>query len=222
MIPLWAQIAGGAAAVASITSSSTQTAHLFKRRTAEGISPTTWVLLTISSLSWFAYGISVRSPQQIVANSTWAFLALPMTWFILNGRPLATRITAEIIVILSLFVLIAIGTIDSSIPGWIGLPASLTLGIPQIRFTLRHGRGPGISLPAWTFLAASSYMWFTYGVGSGEVPVMVNSGIAAVLGTIVVIALIARPNPSGTAPALTVDSLPVTESGLDGVEIPLG
>lgn len=195
--------------------------RLFRGRTAEGISPSTWILLSISSLAWFAYGISVRSPQQIVANGTWAFLILPLTWFMLEGRSRSTKVAAELVVIVALVALILIGTLNSSIPGWIGMPASLMVSIPQIRYTLRHGRGPGISLPAWVFLAASSYLWFTYGVGSGEVPVMVNSGIAAMLGTVVVIALIIRPAPIVATGAADSGIETHTAPGLDGVELPL-
>lgn len=199
MIPLWAQIAGAAAALASITSSSTQTVRMLRVRTAEGISPTTWILLTVSSLAWFAYGVSVRSPQQIIANGSWVILIIPLTWFMLKDSSLKMRIVAELIVAFALVALLAIGQFNENIPGWIGIPASLTVSIPQIRFTIRHGRGPGISLAAWTFLAASSYLWFTYGIGAGEIPVIANSGIAALLGTTVVIALVVRPQ----APALT-------------------
>ncbi len=98
MIPLWAQIAGGAAAVASIVSSSTQTTRLLRVRTAAGIAPSTWILLSLSSLAWFAYGVSVRSPQQIIANGTWVVLVIPLSWFMLHDRPLRTRIGAELLV----------------------------------------------------------------------------------------------------------------------------
>ena len=172
---------------------------MLRVRTAEGISPTTWILLTVSSLAWFAYGVSVRSPQQIIANGSWVILIIPLTWFMLKDSSLKMRIVAELVVAFALVALLTIGQFNENIPGWIGIPASLTVSIPQIRFTIRHGRGPGISLAAWTFLAASSYLWFTYGIGSGEIPVIANSGIAALLGTTVVIALVVRPQ----APALT-------------------
>lgn len=193
MIPLWAQIAGGAAAVASITSSSTQTARLLRVRTAEGISPSTWILLIITSITWFAYGISVRSPQQIVANGSWVVLIVPLTWFMLHDRPVRVRLGAEALITLALIALLGLGVLNENIPGWLGMPASLTVSIPQIRYTLKHGRGPGISVFAWAFLATSSYLWFTYGIGAGELPVVVNSGLAALLGTFVVVALLVRP-----------------------------
>lgn len=195
VIPLWAQLAGGAAAIASIVSAATQTIRMIRVRTADGIAPLTWILLSISSLTWFAFGISVRSPQQIVANGAWVVLVIVLTWFMMDDRTIGARLGGQAMLAVTLALLIVLGMIDENIPGWIGIPASLTLSIPQIRYTLRHGRGPGISLPAWVLLATSSYLWFTYGIGAGQVPVIVNSGMAALLGTVVVFALLVRPHP---------------------------
>ncbi|NBU39083.1 MAG: hypothetical protein EBS32_12770 [Actinobacteria bacterium] len=206
VIPLWAQLAGGAAALASIVSAATQTIRMIRVRTADGIAPLTWILLSISSLTWFAYGISVRSPQQIVANGSWVVLVIVLTWFMMNDRMFGARLGGQTTLAVTLALLIILGMVDENIPGWIGIPASLTLSIPQIRYTLRHGRGPGISLPAWVFLATSSYLWFTYGIGAGQVPVIVNSGMAALLGTVVVIALLVRPHPiESESPVVAVD-----------------
>ena len=194
---------------------------MLRVRTAEGISPTTWILLTISSLAWFAYGVSVRSPQQIIANGSWVILVIPLTWFMMKERSTRERIGAELGVALALAVLLGLGHINEDIPGWIGIPASLTVSIPQIRFTIRHGRGPGISLAAWIFLASSSYLWFTYGVGAGEIPVIANSGIAALLGTTVVVALLLNP---GTTDASVVDpsgDADLVTGGVEDVEVPL-
>ena len=220
MIPLWAQIAGGAAAVASIVSSSTQTTRLLRVRTAAGIAPSTWLLLVTSSLAWFAYGVSVRSPQQIIANGTWVILVIPLSWFMLIEKPLRTRLGAQFLIALSLLFLLGLGVINENIPAYIGMPASILVNLPQIRYTIQHGRGPGISVAAWAFLATSSYLWFTYGIGAGEVPVIINSGIAAVLGTIAVIALLVRPTTRQSMSELTSDADLVT-GGVEDVEVPL-
>lgn len=220
MIPLWAQIAGGAAAVASIVSSSTQTTRLLRVRTAAGIAPSTWLLLVTSSLAWFAYGVSVRSPQQIIANGTWVILVIPLSWFMLIEKPLRTRLGAQFLIALSLLFLLGLGVLNENIPAYIGMPASILVNLPQIRYTIQHGRGPGISVAAWAFLATSSYLWFTYGIGAGEVPVIINSGIAALLGTIAVIALLVRPTTRQSMSELTGDADLVT-GGVEDVEVPL-
>ena len=220
MIPLWAQIAGGAAAVASIVSSSTQTTRLLRVRTAAGIAPSTWLLLATSSLAWFAYGVSVRSPQQIIANGTWVILVVPLSWFMLIEKPLRTRLGAQFLIALSLLFLLGLGVINENIPAYIGMPASILVNLPQIRYTIQHGRGPGISVAAWAFLATSSYLWFTYGIGAGEVPVIINSGIAALLGTTAVAALLVRPATNFSGTDLTSDADLVT-GGVEDVEVPL-
>jgi uncharacterized protein with PQ loop repeat len=220
VIPLWAQIAGGAAAVASIVSSSTQTTRLLRVRTAAGIAPSTWLLLATSSLAWFAYGVSVRSPQQIIANGTWVILVVPLSWFMLIEKPLRTRLGAQFLIALSLLFLLGLGVLNENIPAYIGMPASILVNLPQIRYTIQHGRGPGISVAAWAFLATSSYLWFTYGIGAGEVPVIINSGIAALLGTVAVTALLVRPTTRQSMSKTTSDADLVT-GRVKNVEVPL-
>jgi uncharacterized protein with PQ loop repeat len=220
VIPLWAQIAGGAAAVASIVSSSTQTTRLVRVRTAAGIAPSTWLLLATSSLAWFAYGVSVRSPQQIIANGTWVVLVIPLSWFMLIEKPLRTRLGAQFLIALSLLFLLGLGVLNENIPAYIGMPASILVNLPQIRYTIQHGRGPGISVAAWAFLATSSYLWFTYGIGAGEVPVIINSGIAALLGTVAVTALLVRPTTRQSMSKTTSDADLVT-GRVKNVEVPL-
>jgi uncharacterized protein with PQ loop repeat len=221
VIPLWAQIAGGAAAVASIVSSSTQTTRLLRVRTAAGIAPSTWLLLVTSSLAWFAYGVSVRSPQQIIANGTWVILVIPLSWFMLIEKPLRTRLGAQFLIALSLLFLLGLGVLNENIPAYIGMPASILVNLPQIRYTIQHGRGPGISVAAWAFLAGSSYLWFTYGIGAGEVPVIINSGIAALLGTTAVIALLVRPTPIQESSVETTSDADLVTGGVKNVEVPL-
>ena len=221
MIPLWAQIAGGAAAVASIVSSSTQTTRLLRVRTAAGIAPSTWLLLATSSLAWFAYGVSVRSPQQIIANGTWVILVIPLSWFMLYDKPLRTRLGAQLLIAFSLLVLLGLGVLNENIPAYIGMPASILVNLPQIRFTIQHGRGPGISVAAWALLATSSYLWFTYGIGAGEVPVIINSGIAALLGTTAVVTLLVRPSPVQASSVETTSDTDLVTGGVEDVEVPL-
>jgi len=221
VIPLWAQIAGGAAAVASVVSSSTQILRMLRVRSAEGIAPSTWILLTLSSLAWFAYGISVRSPQQIIANGTWVVLVIPLTWFMLHDKPARTQIGAELLVALALTFLLGLGVLNKNIPAYIGMPASILVNLPQIRFTIRHGRGPGISVAAWAFLATSSFLWFTYGIGAGEIPVIINSGIAALLGTTAVIALLVRPAPTQASSLEATSDADLVTGRINNVEVPL-
>jgi len=194
---------------------------MLRVRSAEGIAPSTWILLTLSSLGWFAYGVSVRSPQQIVANGTWVVLVIPLTWFMLHNKPVRTRLGAEFLVALTLIFLVGLGAVNENIPAYLAMPASLLVNLPQIRYTIRHGRGPGISVAAWAFLATSSYLWFAYGIGSGEVPVIINSGIAALLGTTAVIALLVRPTPIQESSVETTSDADLVTGGVKNVEVPL-
>jgi uncharacterized protein with PQ loop repeat len=139
----------------------------------------------------------------------------------LHDKPARTRIGAELLVALALAFLLGLGVLNENIPAYIGMPASIIVNLPQIRYTIRHGRGPGISVAAWAFLATSSYLWFTYGIGAGEIPVIINSGIAAMLGTIAVIALLVRPVPKQASSVETASDADLVTGGVKDVEVPL-
>ena len=193
MIPLWADIAGYGAAAMSITSAASQTIRFSRVRSAQGFATGTWLLLCLSSVTWFAYAIGVHSPQQIVANGSWMFVIAPLTWLMLRGRGRAIALSGIGAVGATLALFIALGQIWPAVPGWVGAPASLLMSIPQIRYGLRHGRGPGVSLVAWTTITISAFLWFVYGIGAGEVPVFVNSGLQTILSCTVVLVLFTRP-----------------------------
>ncbi|MEX1217755.1 MAG: hypothetical protein WEA11_04475 [Acidimicrobiales bacterium] len=149
----------------------------------------------------------------------------------LSQKPIQTRVAAQLILALSLAVLLGLGLLNVNIPAYIGMPASILVNLPQIRYTIRHGRGPGISVAAWAFLATSSYLWFAYGIGADELPVVINSGIAALLGTTAVLALLLKPAPLTDAHpshfvhehslGTTSGDADLVSGRVDDVEIPL-
>lgn len=202
MIPLWAEAAGYAAAVMSITSASSHVIRFARVRSAQGVATGTWLLMSLSTVAWFAYGIGVRSPQQIVANGSWMFVIVPLTWLMLRKRGGAVALSGIVVIGATLVFFVALGHKWPAFPGWIGAPASLLMTVPQIRYSLRHGRGPGVSLVAWVTISISAFLWFVYGVGAGEVPVFVNSFMQTILSSTVVVVLLARPvslEPTGDA-----------------------
>ena len=68
---------------------------------------------------------------------------------------------------------------------------------------------------------SESFLWFTYGIGAGEVPVVINSGIAALLGTTAVIALLVRPTPIQESSVETTSDADLVTGGVKNVEVPL-
>ena len=194
VIPLWASICGYGAATFSIISATTQSSRVVRARSIVGISPSSWLIGSLSSIAWFAYGISVRSPQQTVANGWWMFYVVPCTWFMLLPRGRAVARWGIVAVVATFAALFALGTVAPSAPGWIGMPASMAMLVPQVVYSFRHGRGPGISRLGWAFLATSSSLWFLYGIGAGDWPVIINTSIGMVLSWTVAVMLIVRPS----------------------------
>lgn len=191
--PLWADLAGLAAATLSTSSGLTQAGRLLRARTALGIATGTWVLTTLSTVTWFGYAISVRSPIQEFANGSWMFFVIVLTAMMLRHRGTAAVFTGIGAVIGSLVVFTALGEVSPAIPGTCGILASLLMSLPQIRYALRHGRGPGVSVLGWALSGLAASMWFVYGIGTRQIPVFVNTGIQTVLLFTVVVALMANP-----------------------------
>jgi uncharacterized protein with PQ loop repeat len=193
MTPLWADLAGIAAATLSTSSGLTQLLRLLRERTPLGIATGTWILTTISTVTWFGYALSVHSPIQEFANGSWMFFAVVLTWMMLRPRGRSMQMIGVVAVFASLAVFTALGSVSTAIPGTCGILASLFMSLPQIRYAIRHGRGPGVSVLGWTLGALAAAMWFVYGIGTRQIPVYVNTGIQTVLLFTVVIALMANP-----------------------------
>ena len=200
MTPLWADLAGITAAVLSTSSGLTQAGRLVRARTALGIATGTWLLTTMSTVTWFGYALSLGSPIQEYANGSWMIFVLILTWMMLAARGQATALLGCFAVFVSLAIFIALGSISTAIPGTCGIIASLLMSLPQIRYALRHGRGPGISVLGWALSAFAAAMWFVYGVGTRQIPVFINTGLQTVLLFSVVIALIANPTHTSSEP----------------------
>ena len=196
MHPLWAELAGIIAAALSTASGLTQFGRLLRARTALGVATGTWLLTTLSTVTWFGYAISVQSPIQEVANGSWMFFVIVLTWMMLQHRGSSVAMGGIVAVVASLVVFTGLGSISSAIPGTCGIFASLLMSLPQIRYAIRHGRGPGVSILGWALSAFAAVMWFVYGIGTRQIPVFINTGIQTVLLFAVVIALLANPTHS--------------------------
>ena len=199
MHPLWAELAGIIAAALSTASGLTQFGRLLRARTALGVATGTWLLTTLSTVTWFGYAISVRSPIQEFANGSWMFFVIVLTWMMLRHRGSTMTLGGIVAVVASLAVFTGLGSISSAIPGTCGIFASLLMSLPQIRYAIRHGRGPGVSVLGWALSAFAATMWFVYGIGTRQIPVFINTGIQTVLLFAVVTALLANPMHSSAA-----------------------
>ena len=193
LMPIWARAAGYGAAVFSLVSATAQMVRLYRARSADGIAIGSWAIGTFSTVTWFAYAIAVASPQQMIANGYWLLYMVPLTWVILAPRGPRASVLGVLGVAVLFIVMLALGLLAPSAPGFVGIPASLMVSLPQIRYSLKHGRGEAVSLIGWAMLASSSTLWFVYGIGSGEAPVMLNSGVGSLLSWTVVAVLIIRP-----------------------------
>ena len=199
MSPEWADLAGIGAATFGTSSGLTQLGRLLRARTSLGIATGTWLLTTLSTVTWLGYSFSVHSLVQEVTNGSWMFFVIALTWMVLRERGRTVAAVAVAGVLLSVVAFTALGTLSTAIPGTCGIVASLLMSLPQIRYALRHGRGPGVSVLGWALNGCAVLLWFIYGVGTRQIPVFINTGIQSVLVIAVVVALVANPEhtPAG-------------------------
>jgi len=190
---LWADLAGITAAVLSTASGLTQVGRLVRARTSLGIATGTWILTTMSTVTWFGYAISLGSPIQEFANGSWMFFVIVLTWMMLRSRGRVAQMVGVVAVFASLALFTFLGSISSAIPGTCGIIASLLMSLPQIRYAMRHGRGPGVSVLGWALGGLAAAMWFVYGIGMRQIPVVINTGIQTVLIVAVVGVLLNNP-----------------------------
>jgi uncharacterized protein with PQ loop repeat len=196
--PLWADLAGIIAAMLSTASGLIQVGRLVRARTALGIATGTWLLTTMSTVTWFGYAISLGSPIQEFANGSWMFFVIVLTWMMLRPRGSAAQVIGLLGVFASLALFTSLGSISTAIPGTCGIIASLLMSPPQIRYAMRHGRGPGVSVLGWALSGLAAAMWFVYGIGTRQIPVVINTGIQTVLLFVAVGALLNNPTHSAS------------------------
>lgn len=196
MTLLWADLAGITAAVLSTASGLTQVGRLVRARTSLGIATGTWILTTMSTVTWFGYAISLGSPIQEFANGSWMFFVIVLTWMMLRSRGRVAQMVGVVAVFASLALFTFLGSISSAISGTCGIIASLLMSLPQIRYAMRHGRGPGVSVLGWALGGLAAAMWFVYGIGMRQIPVVINTGIQTVLIVAVVGVLLNNPTHS--------------------------
>ena len=124
------------------------------------------------------------------------FFVIVLTWMMLRSRGRVAQMVGVVAVFASLALFTFLGSISSAIPGSCGIIASLLMSLPQIRYAMRHGRGPGVSVLGWALGGLAAAMWFVYGIGMRQIPVVINTGIQTVLIVAVVGVLLNNPTHS--------------------------
>jgi uncharacterized protein with PQ loop repeat len=142
--------------------------------------------------SWFAYGIAIHSVPQWAANVPWLVAVSLLSWYALAERrrpPFLGPLVLGALLALLLF----LGHLSPSLPGWIATPATLASISPQLVTAWRYGGGRGVSFGSWLISGIASVLFFAYGVTIHAYPMIATNVFQSTMTLTLLIRL--RMNP---------------------------
>ena len=151
-----------------------QILRVLRTKSHVGVSTSSWLILTLSVISWAIYGIRIESPSQIISNVIAAGFNSVLVWILLR-EDLRSRISrpgtmATTIVVILGAVCSAIVWFSSELVTEIFLSLFLTSRMPQVASSFRSwrlGRATVVSKLTFTLATASGVCWVIYGLMMG-------------------------------------------------------
>ena len=80
------ELIGFAAAFLTTIAFITQVVQVWKTKSVQGLSLTTYIIFVIGVFLWFLYGLRIGSLSMIIANSITVVLALVIIYFIIKSK----------------------------------------------------------------------------------------------------------------------------------------
>lgn len=169
-----------------------QTIRVLRTKSHVGVSTASWLILTLSVISWATFGFRIASPSQIISNVIAMVFNAVLTWMLLredfSGKiRFGGTFAAGII--------ISLGALCSAIVWFspepimdIFLALFLTSRMPQVASSYRswrRGRSTVVSSTTYTLSALSGVCWVLYGILMNLPFVIWFSGIVTVLSVLV-------------------------------------
>jgi uncharacterized protein with PQ loop repeat len=177
--------------------------RLWVGRQHVGLSALSCVLNTLTTYAWFAYGIGVGSPVQIVTNGVALAGALGiLAGLIWLARPaLVAWLPALAAGVLGVVAVAFVG--GAAAVGWVASAVTLGMAVPQVVLLIRRRRSgdydsSGVSMPRWALSAACNVGWATYALFTGDPAIGVTAPTMTVLSIAVLV--LCRPAPEGETP----------------------
>jgi uncharacterized protein with PQ loop repeat len=163
---LLASTAAYTAAVLGCFIAAPQIVTLARTREVAGLSVRSWEIGSLSATAWFAYGLRVSDPAQVLANTCALAGGLIVMWLVLEpGRRRRSELRAFGLVA----GLVALAVVTMPLP-WLTAPLAATgvaSRIPQMRVTAStwwNRRTSGVSAGTWVITVCVASLWLFYGV----------------------------------------------------------
>ena len=177
-----------------------QIALLVRTRDTAGLSVRSWEIGSVSATAWFAYGVRVDQPAQILANSCALIGGLLVLWLALEP---GARRRSELRGFAVVAGLVAVAVITVPLP-WLTGPLAATgiaSRIPQIRATAStwwHRRSSAVSVATWVMTVLVASLWLVDGLIIRDAAIAGSAGLSvASAGLILLAETSSRPTSWG-------------------------
>lgn len=154
-------------------------------RGVAGLSAVGTIAVALSVQMWLSYGILIGDSRQIVVNiAVWSVRAAIMLAAVLAARRARIRLLAGG----GLLAGLALASFGATVAGVAATTLSSVNRLPQVVFTVRHGRGAGLSVAGFALNVGADIAWAAYGLLTDDWIIVTSSVIAAALDLSIVVA----------------------------------
>lgn len=159
-------------------------------RGVSGLSPASAIATAVAVQLWLTYGLLVGDPRQIGVNVPVMIVRLAiMVAAVMASRDARTRALAVGSVVAAVLLALA----GRPAVGLAATTLSTVNRTPQAVYTVRRGRGAGLSVAGFALGMVADLAWMTYGIVFGDAFVFGASLICACFDALIVLAA-ARPD----------------------------
>lgn len=171
-----------------------QTIRILRTKSHVGVSTSSWLVMTLSVISWAAYGFRLDSPSQIINNIIATGFNGVLTWILLReelkGRIRLAGTASVAILVVTGAACVAIVWLASEPVVNIFLTLFLTSRMPQVASSFkswRLGRTTVVSMTTFTLATLSGVCWVVYGILMDLPFVAIFSAVVTLLSLLVLV-----------------------------------
>jgi uncharacterized protein with PQ loop repeat len=163
-----------------------QVIRLARQKEVKGVSGVTWSFAVCSFGLWCAYGFLASILTQVPGNGISLFGAM---WVVVSlvRRGWNIFAPAAILLLSSALAAALFAWLGVSAIGWAAVAVAAWMRLPQLRQAWRPGPEPALSVAAWILNGAGSFLWFLYGLLSGNAPITAASLWAVIVSLAIVL-----------------------------------
>jgi uncharacterized protein with PQ loop repeat len=163
---------------------------LVRTRDATGLSIRSWQIGGLSASAWFAYGVRVDQPAQILANSCALVGGVLVLWFALGPGARRRNELGAFSVVAGL---VAVAVVTVPLP-WLTGPLAATgiaSRIPQVRATAAtwwNRRASSVSVTTWAMTVLVATLWLVDGLVIADAAIAGSAALSAVSAGLILLA----------------------------------